>query len=202
MPTKPKNRDFVHVLAIILVVAGTICLIASLALTYDKLKVLNNPSYRPSCNINPVLSCGSVMKTKQADLLGLPNTIYGLIGYTAITTFGALLLSGARFKRWVWLSLQLGVSVAFIFVHYLFFEGIFRIHAICPFCFVTWMATAPMFWYTTVYNIQANNIKFRERLTKVRGFILRRHGDIMISWYVIIIGILLKQFWYYWKTLI
>jgi len=197
-----KQPDFLRALAIILLVGGLIGVIASFALTYDKIQVLTNPSYRPSCNINPVLSCGSVMKTKQADLFKVPNTVFGLIGYTSITTLGALLLSKAKVKRWVWLSLQAGVTAAFIFVHYLFFEGIFRIHAICPFCFVVWMVTAPIFWYTTIYNIQSGNIKFKANLTGARGFILRHHGDFLTAWYFVIFAILLKQFWYYWKTLI
>ena len=194
-----NTSKFTRTVAIILFVGGVVGIIAAFALTYDKIQVLSNHNYKPSCNINPVLSCGSVMKTKQADLFGVPNTIFGLIGYTAFAMYGALLLTKAKFTKLVWLSLQVGVTVALLFMHYLFFEGIFRIHAICPFCFVIWMITTPIFWYTTIYNIQAGYIKLPKKL---RTFILRHHGDILALWYIVIFGILLKEFWYYWKTLI
>jgi hypothetical protein len=33
--------------------------------TIEKVNMLTDPSYRPSCSINPVLACGSVMATAQ-----------------------------------------------------------------------------------------------------------------------------------------
>lgn len=63
------------VLPFILIAAGIIGIIASFVLTYDKIHVLTDKGYEPSCNINPILSCGSVMKTEQASLLGVPNTV-------------------------------------------------------------------------------------------------------------------------------
>jgi len=47
----------------LLVTGGVIGIVASFALTYDKVQLLQHAGYKPSCNLNPVLSCGSVMKT-------------------------------------------------------------------------------------------------------------------------------------------
>lgn len=55
-----------------LLIAGAIGLVASMTLTVEKIDILLDPSYVPSCNINPILSCGSVMMTPQASLLGFP----------------------------------------------------------------------------------------------------------------------------------
>src|SRR5206468_2139103 len=126
-------------LPFIIAIAGLIGLVASFALTYDKIHVLQDSNYKPSCNINPILSCGSVMKTQQASLLGVPNTVFGLIAFSMLFSFGMMLLGGARVKRWVWLAAELAVLGGVVFMHYLFFEGVFRIHAICPWCFVVWM---------------------------------------------------------------
>lgn len=186
----------------ILIVFGTLGIIASFTLTYDKIKVMQDATYVPNCNINPVLSCGSVMKTKQAEIMGVPSTIFGLIGYTAVVVVGAALLAKARFERWFWLSLQLGVTAAFAFIHYLFFQGVFRIGAVCPFCFLTWISTAPLFWYVTVYNVSAGHIRFAPKLAWLKRFILAHHLDLFILWYLLLLGTLLQHFWYYWKTLI
>ena len=189
-------------LPFILIVAGFIGIIASFVLTYDKIHVLADKGYVPSCNINPILSCGSVMKTEQASLLGVPNTVFGLIAFSMLLTFGFLLAGGAKVKKWVWIGAQVAATVGVIFMHYLFFQGVFRIHAICPWCFVVWMITIPTFWYITIYNLKERNIKLPRRLEPVSGFVQKHHGDILLVWYLIIFGILLNQFWYYWSTLI
>lgn len=199
--TKPQ-LTIQKTLPYLLIAVGIIGLIASFVLTYDKIHVLANKDYVPSCNINPILSCGSVMKTEQASLLGVPNTVFGLISFSMLLTFGFLLAGGAKVKKWVWISAQVAATVGVIFMHYLFFQGVFRIHAICPWCFVVWMITIPTFWYITIYNLTERNIKLPKRLEPISLFVQKHHGDILLVWYLIIFGILLQRFWYYWSTLI
>ena len=196
------SPDLSRYLPWIFVVAGVIGALASFVLTYDKIQVISNPEYQPSCNINPILSCGSVMKTEQASLLGVPNTIFGLVAFSMLTTFGVLLAGGAKVKKWVWQAGQLAATAGVIFMHYLFFQGVFRINAICPWCFVVWMITIPIFLYITVYNLKEGNIILSSSLQKTSEFVQRHHADILIAWYLIIFGILLQHFWYYWSTLI
>ncbi|PJE19839.1 MAG: hypothetical protein CK431_30220, partial [Mycobacterium sp.] len=61
-------------------IGGVIGLLSSITLTVEKIELLRNPSYVPTCNINPIVSCGSVMVTKQASLLGFPNPLLGIAG--------------------------------------------------------------------------------------------------------------------------
>lgn len=196
------NVSLPRVLPYILVMAGIIGIIASFVLTYDKIQVLSDPGYDPSCNINPILSCGSVMKTEQASLLGVPNTIFGLIAFSMLLTFGLLLASGAKVKRWVWIGAQLLATLGVVFMHYLFFQGVYRINAICPWCFVVWMITIPTFWYITLYNLQEQNIRLSAKLSGLSSFVQKYHGDILFVWYLVIFGILVEHFWYYWSTLL
>lgn len=196
------NLTLPKVLPYILIIAGIIGCIASFVLTYDKIHVIQDPTYVPGCNLNPILSCGSVMKTEQASLLGVPNTIFGLIAFSMLFTFGVLLAAGATVKKWVWLGAQVAALCGVIFMHYLFFQGVFRINAICPWCFVVWMITIPTFWYITQYNLEKKNISLGIKLQPVKLFIRKHHGDILIVWYLIIFAILLQHFWYYWSTLL
>jgi uncharacterized membrane protein len=197
--TKQTGLTWQRSLSYVLVIGGIIGLAASFVLTYDKIHVLQDPSYSPGCNLNPVLSCGSVMETSQASLLGVPNTVSGLIAFSMLIMFGLAMLAGATFKRWLWLGAQLAATVGVIFMHYLFFEAAFRIHAICPWCFVVWMVTIPIFFGITIYNIRQRYLPLP---TAVAGFISKYSNDILILWYLIIFGILLYKFWYYWSTLI
>ena len=190
------------VLPYVLIFAAIIGCTASFMLTYDKIHALQNVNYEPSCNINPILSCGSVMKTEQASLFGVPNTVFGLVSFSMLLTFGILLASGTVVKRWVWLGVQIGATAGILFMHYLFFQGVFRINAICPWCFAVWMITIPTFWYITLYNLREQNIKLSAKLNGVSSFMQKHHGDILLVWYLIIFGILLLHFWYYWATLL
>lgn len=204
MRLKIKNHKLTlsQVLPYILIGASIVGVIASFALTYDKIHVLADSNYKPNCNINPILSCGSVMKTEQASLLGVPNTVFGLIAFSMLLTFGVLLAGGAKVKRWVWVGAQVAATAGVVFMHYLFFQGVYRINAICPWCFGVWMITIPTFWYITIYNLQQGNLKLPSRLGGLSTFVQRHHGDILVLWYLVIFGILIQHFWYYWSTLI
>lgn len=190
------------VLPYILIVAGIIGCIASFVLTYDKIHVLQDPGYNPGCNINPILSCGSVMKTEQASLLGVPNTVFGLVAFSMLFTFGVLLAGGAKVKKWVWLGAQVAATVGVVFMHYLFFQGVYRINAICPWCFIVWMVTIPTFWYITLHNLRENHIRVPTTLKPVHTFAQKHHGDVLLVWYLAIFGVLLERFWYFWSTLL
>ena len=106
------------------------------------------------------------------------------------------------FKRWVWLTAQLAATVGVIFMHYLFFQAVFRIHSICPWCFVVWMTTIPVFWYVTQYNLRQRNLHCPALLRPVSAFIQKYSTDLLVLWYLVILGIILQRFWYYWSTLI
>src|SRR5579884_649757 len=121
-----KQRRRLPKLMIILSVIGLIC---AFIIMYDKLQILQNPNYKPSCSINPIISCGSVMQSNQSHIFGFPNPIIGLITFPMVFTMGGLIIGGAKLKRWVWLTLQGGTFLAVLFVHWLFFESVYRIHA-------------------------------------------------------------------------
>jgi len=199
----PKKKPTLkQVLPYIFIVAGIIGCVASFALTYDKIQVLKNPSYRPSCNISPILSCGSVMKTEQASVLGVPNTIFGLMGFSALATLGVTLIAGATFRRWLWRTVNAAALAGFCFFVYLFFEGVYRIDAICPYCFVVWMIVPPVLWYTTLYNLDEGNLKLGFIPARIKSWVRGHHGDVLLVWYLFIFTLLLTHFWYYWKTVL
>lgn len=186
----------------IYLIAGIIGIIASFALTYDKIQVLKNPSYDPSCNINPILSCGSVMKTEQASVLGVPNTIFGLMAFSMLTMIGVVLLAGATLKKWLWLAINAAALVGFFFFMYLYFQGVFRINAICPYCFVVWLIVPPILWYTTLYNLAEGNLKMRFIRPGIKNWLQQHHGDVMLVWYIAFFALLVNHFWYFWVTLV
>jgi uncharacterized membrane protein len=136
----------------ILLFGAILGLIASFELTVDKIQILSDPNYIPSCNINPVLSCGSVIITEQASLFGFPNPLIGLAGYSVIITLAVLLISRVTIPKWVWLGLNLGALGGMAFVVWLAFQSLYVIGALCPWCMVAWVGTIFIFWITTAEN--------------------------------------------------
>jgi uncharacterized membrane protein len=198
---KPKYT-LETVLPWLLLVGGIVVTLAALALSIEVFDRLKNPNYVPVCNLNPILSCTSVADSHQAEAFGFPNYFLGLAGYGAVTAIGAALLAGAKFRRWFWQLVEGGMVFAFIFMTWLQFQTLYRIGALCIFCMVLWAFTWPMFWYLTLYNLKNGNIKLPKKLNGVVAFAYRFHAEILTTWYVVIIALILKRFWYYWKTLI
>ena len=202
MPIKTTLTKFQKYYPYLLVIAGTIGMIAAFILTMEKMALLKDPSFQPSCNINPVLSCGSIIRTPQAAAFGFPNPFIGLAGYAVVITIGMGLLAGAKFKRWFWLGLQAGTLLGLVFVHWLAYESLYDIGALCIYCMIVWVVTIALFWYTLLYNLRAGNIKLPKSLKAAGYFSQRHHLDILIAWYVMFILLILNRFWYYWSTLL
>lgn len=189
----------------LLTVGGIIGFLASLIITIEKIELIKDPSFVPSCNINPVISCGSVMSTWQASAFGFPNPLIGIASFSLLTTIGVMLLAGAKhaqIKRWFWLGLQFGTIFGVLFVHWLIYQTNYVIGALCPYCMVVWSMTIPIFWYTTLYNFRTGVIATPTKLKGVVAFAQRHHGDILLLWFMAILTVILTRFWYYWKTLI
>ncbi len=140
--------------ALLLVVMGAAGLLASWVITLDKFKLLEDPAFTPGCSLNPVLSCGSVMKSDQASAFGFPNPMLGLVCYGIVICVGMSLLAGARFPRWYWLTFEAGTLFGIGFVSWLQFESLYRINALCLWCCLAWIATIFVFWYLTSFNVR------------------------------------------------
>ena len=60
-------------------ITGAAGLLASWVITIDKFKLLEDPNFMPGCSLNPVVSCGNIMKSDQASAFGFPNPMLGLV---------------------------------------------------------------------------------------------------------------------------
>ena len=196
---KLKKLTLKQTYPFIMVITGSIGFIASFMLTIDLLEILKNPNFQPVCNINPIFSCSSVMESSASSTFGFANPLIGIAGYAAIITIGMALIAGATFKRWFWLGLQIGTTLAMPFLIWLFYYSLYDSKALCLFCMTVWAVTLPLFWYTTLYNFREKNINISPKLNK---FLQKHHGDILLVLYLIPVVLILNRFWYYWSTLI
>ncbi|MQA05527.1 MAG: Vitamin K epoxide reductase [Streptosporangiales bacterium] len=191
---------FPRMLPWLLAVGGAVGWVAAFVLMIEKIALLNDPSYQPSCSINPVLSCGSVMDTPQAEAFGFPNPLLGVAAFAVVTTVGAVVLAGAHPKRWFWLGLQVGVTFGVVFVHWLIFQSLYRIGALCPYCMVVWAVTVPIFWYVTLHNLDQRHLPLPAGARRAVTAVVDYHSLAVIAWVVAIVALIGVRFWSYWST--
>lgn len=197
--TRPKLARF---MPYILIATGMVGLFSSFVLTYDKMELLKNPHFVPNCNLDPVLSCGSVMHTAQSSAFGFPNPWLGLIGFAIVVTIGVAMLAGATFKHWFWLAFEAGMGIALLFAYWLLWQSIYVIGALCPYCLATDVVLITSFWYLTIYNSREGHLPVPARLIGLADFVRRYHFEILVSWFVIILALILQHFWYYYGQFI
>jgi uncharacterized membrane protein len=153
-------------LAIFLIVAGSIGFAAAFALTLDKIAILENPDAQLSCNFSVLVGCSTNLSSWQGALFGFPNPLIGIAAWSVVITIGAALLSGARFARWFWLGLQVGVTAALAFVIWLMGQSFFVLDVLCPWCMVTWAVTIPTFLTVTFYTLKTGILPAPARIKR------------------------------------
>jgi uncharacterized membrane protein len=180
-------------------IAGVVGLGASMALTIEKFKLLLDPHYVPSCNINPIVSCGSVMTTPQASVLGFPNPLLGIIGFTVVVVTGVLAVTKVVLPQWYWIGLSIGTLVGAVLVHWLIFQSLYRIGALCPYCMVVWAVTIPLL-------VVLVSIVFRPVLDRGDSALARVlyqwRWSIVTLWVTAVFLMIMVRFWDYWSTLL
>ena len=168
METESKaNSQSFRQTAWILAVGGIIGIFASIELIIQKIAVLSDPDFVPNCDINPILSCGSVISTEQASLFGFPNPVLGVIGFTIVIMFGALLFTGVEMPRLMWLGGNFGALAGMVFVIWLVSQSLYAIGALCPWCMVVWAVTIPIFWQVTTDNLASNKLSLGKGLSEI-----------------------------------
>ena len=186
----------------VLLIGGTVGVVAAFALVLDRIALLRDPAFIPSCSISPVLSCGSVMTSQQAEVLGFPNPLIGLVTFPIVSTIGVLVVAGGTAPRWVWWGLQAGTFGGLVFVHWLIVQSIYQLGALCPYCMAVWIATITVFWYTTLHNLTSGKLPVPARGRGAVQRVARYHGALVAGWLLLIAALIVIRFWPYWLELL
>ncbi|WP_246833240.1 vitamin K epoxide reductase family protein [Williamsia sp. 1138] len=194
----PRSVLFGRLLPWILVVSGAVGLLAAFTLTVEKFELATNPSYTPTCSINPIVNCGSVMDTPQASAFGFPNSLLGIAGFAALLAVAVMM--GRRPAWWVMAGLQAGLTAAVVFVHWLIFQSLYRIDALCPYCMAVWVVVVVAFWYVSVRN--ADHYCPPGRARRGLDVVVTVHSLVPVLWVLAVIALITQRFWWYWSTLL
>jgi uncharacterized membrane protein len=190
--------------AVWILVAGVVGLAAALTLTIEKIEILINPAYVPTCSINPVLSCGSVMVTPQASVFGFPNPLTGIVAFTVVVVTGVLAVAGIRLPRWYWAGLATGTALGVVFIHWLIFQSLYRIGALCPYCMAVWAVTIPLFVVVASIALQPSPAsgRYPQQSNALARVLYTWRWSLVALWFTALILMILVRFWNYWSTLL
>ena len=180
---------------IAMLVSSLLSLFSSLVLSIDAIKLAAEPSGPLSCNINSVLSCGTVAKSWQSQLLGFPNAFLGLMTEPVVITIAIAGLGLVAFPRWFMRVAHVVYGLGLVFALWLLSQSFFVINALCPWCLLVTASTITVFSTMSRVVLLENTWNFSpERQEKIVAFLDKGWGRVIYTgaYATIIIAIIVK----------
>jgi uncharacterized membrane protein len=185
---------------VLMVVTGALGLLAAMVLTIDRFRLLEDPETRLACNLSPFIACGPVMQSRAGALLGFPNPLLGIIGFSVVVTTGVVLAAGLTLPRWYHRGLQVGVLAAAVFITWLQTQSLYVIGALCLWCMLVWLVTIPLVVVVTLGNAASGRLGAGlQRLgTRLRPYAV----TVVAVWYLAVVAAVglrfYREFALYW----
>jgi len=180
---------------IIIIIFSLIGLYVSFNLTIDSISILKNANKLLPCTVSSAINCLSVMKSKEADVLGFPNSLLGIMGYSMILVTGIVFLTGNIKKKIFLVLAEIGVLGAVVFSYWLLFESVTTIQVLCPLCILSCISATNIFFALTLYNIKENVFSFLKfDWEKSKNDFINTYIILIIIWYVFVIIFIYMQF--------
>jgi uncharacterized membrane protein len=136
------------------------------------------------------------MSTPQASAFGFPNPLIGIVAFSVVVVTGVLALAKVRLPRWYWVGLATGTLLGVVFVHWLIFQSLYRIGALCPYCMGVWAVTIPLL--VVVASIALQPLQSNA----VARVLYTWRWSLVALWFTALVLMILVRFWDYWSTLI
>lgn len=154
-------------------------LTASFVLAIEAVTLAGDRGAVFSCDINAVVSCGTVGSSWQASVFGFPNAFLGLVSEPVVLTLAVAGLAGVRFPRWLMLAAQVGYTLGLALAYWLLYQAIFHIGAVCPWCLLVTVATTFVFVEMTRINVIQGNLPLPQRSLRVLEEAIRHRLDVL-----------------------
>jgi uncharacterized membrane protein len=169
-----------------MLVFALLSLVAAFVLSYDAVLLAANPTATLSCDVNTVLSCGTVAQSWQAQVFGFPNAFLGMIAEPVVITTAVAALGGTRFPRWFLFSAQCVYLLGVVFAYWLFYQSMVVIGALCPWCLLITVSTTLVFASLLHWNVLEDNLYLPRRAqARLLGFVRSgAYGYLVAAWLV------------------
>lgn len=179
-----------------MLVAAVFAFLASFTLSVEKLELLKDPDAVLSCSVNMVLNCASVMKTPQATVFGFPNSYIGVAGFAIVIAVAMGGLLGVKYTRSYLVTAQVFYGLGLLFAYWLFFQSVYVIQVLCPWCLVVTAATTLVFETLLRHNLRANNFGLSKKNNKlVQSWLDQDYDKLLVAgWLVLMVALVVVKF--------
>jgi len=178
-----------------MLIGALLSLLAAFVLSVESIHLAKNPDAQLSCSVNVIINCATVAKHPSAEMLGFPNSFFGLMAEPVVITVAIAGLAGIAFGRRFMFWAQIGYTLGFIYAFVLFFISMFVIQALCPWCLLVTVTTAFVWFSITRYNIRENNLYLPKKAQKAALKFIEKDYDKLLLGIIIaamFAGIFLK----------
>lgn len=173
-----------------------VAFLAAFVLSVEKLEVIKNPDAVLSCSVNLVLNCASVMKTPQASVFGFPNSYIGVAGFAIVIAVAIGGLLGVKYTRSYLVTAQAFYGLGLIFAYWLFFQSVYVIQILCPWCLVVTLATTIIFEALLRYNLRQNNFGLNKASNKrIQSWLDKDYDKLAVGvWLLLLTALVFLKF--------
>ncbi|MGO3814777.1 MAG: vitamin K epoxide reductase family protein [Cellulosimicrobium funkei] len=175
---------------------GLLSLTAAFVLSYYAVLLAGDPGAVLSCDVNTVLSCGTVAQSWQAQVFGFPNAFLGVVAEPIVITTAVAALGGTRFPRWFLFAAQCVYLLGVVFAYWLFYQSMFVIGALCPWCLLITVSTTLVFASLLHWNVLEDNLYLpRGAQARLLGFVRSgAYGYLVAAWLVGLAALVLLKY--------
>ena len=185
----------------LLVGLGLVGFLASVILVHESYALASNPDYVPSCSINPILACKSVITSGTGKLLfGIPNPVFGVGAFSALIAVGGMLWAGAEFKKWFWKLFHGVVLVGLATTVFFIYESLYVIGSLCIYCMITWATVLALLVYSTIYLKRQKLLSFPKTLSKAWPLLEKNSLGFLVLLYLFVFSLILFRFRDYFES--
>lgn len=168
-----------------MLVGAILSLIAAFVLSVEAIQLAKNPDAQLSCSVNIVLNCATVAKHPTAEMLGFPNSFFGMMAEPVVITVAIAGLAGIRFPRKFMFAAQIVYSIGLAYALLLFGISFFIIQALCPWCLLVTLTTLLVWFAITRYNIRERNLYLSKRTDAAMQNFIKKDYDKLVMFSVI-----------------
>lgn len=172
-----------------LIVLGLLGFVASFALTLDKFTLLKDKDAILACSISIFTGCATNLNSAQGEVFGFPNSMIGIVFFSATITLGVAILAGAIFARWFCVLYAIATTASLALVIWFITQSLFVIGVLCTWCMLTWAITIPLFLVVILHSMRSGTIPVSPRLRGFASAAFKWIPFITVVCYLIIAGL-------------
>jgi hypothetical protein len=118
------------------------------------------------------------------------------MAYPMVIMIALLGLSRAKFPLWFSRGMLVGFSLGALLAYWLFFQSLYIIQVLCPWCLIVTFSTTILLETAWRYNLRNNTLNFNKTIDKKIQVFLDKDFDklIVASWIVLLAILVVLKF--------